>query len=221
MKKEPTKEEIIEMAAQLRKPIGEKGLEIGDFMNKGNGPMNLHTLAVVNPKANDRILEIGMGNGNFVSNILSLHPSIHYAGLDYSATMVEEATKNNQKWVDEKRAQFIEASMDKMPFEDGTFNKLFTINTLYFWDDPQKILQEFKRVLKENGTVLISIRPKHIMEKLPVTIHGFKHYDEAAAVNLLKNAGFKNVMVTEIKEPETEIMGQKRVMVTLVLKATT
>ncbi|NJB82120.1 hypothetical protein [Wenyingzhuangia aestuarii] len=47
----PTKEEIKEIASHLRKPEGTKGIEIANMMNDGNQPMNLHTLAVVNPLA--------------------------------------------------------------------------------------------------------------------------------------------------------------------------
>ena len=64
--KDLTEEEIKEVAAQLRKPVGENGTEIGKLMNVGNAPMNRHTLAVLNPEPNDSILEVGMGNGFFV-----------------------------------------------------------------------------------------------------------------------------------------------------------
>lgn len=43
MKKEPSEAEIRSIAAHLRNPQGEKGIEIAHLMNEGNGPMNLPT----------------------------------------------------------------------------------------------------------------------------------------------------------------------------------
>lgn len=67
-----TEEQLKNIALQLRKPEGDWGIEMGEKMNVGNKFINLHTIDVLNPKANDVILEIGMGNGFFVKDIFKL-----------------------------------------------------------------------------------------------------------------------------------------------------
>lgn len=214
----PTKEEIKEIASHLRKPEGTKGIEIANMMNDGNQPMNLHTLAVVNPQANDAILEIGMANGYFVKNILALDPSITYYGLDYSTTMVNEAHKLNIKYVKNNQANFTEGTIENLPYKDKKFNKIVTINTFYFWTNPSKALNEIKRVLTTNGSFILSIRPKHNLEQFPVTQHNFTILPTENIITLLKEHGFNTIEKTEIKEPEQERWGKNFQRESLILK---
>lgn len=207
MEEKFTADDIKKIAAQLRKPEGENGLEIGKRMNIGNAPMNLHTLAVLNPQNNDCILELGMGNGHFVKNITSLDSSIIYTGCDYSKLMVEEASKKNKRFIDEKRASFIHADANNLPFKNDSFNKIFTINTFYFWDDHANVLAELKRVLKKDGTLIISIRPSHNLEKFPVTKYDFSILSHQEVLELLNVSGFNAIEITEIKEPNQSHFG--------------
>lgn len=64
------------IADQLRQPTGEYAIQVGEKMNEGNLHINLNTFEVLNLVAGDNILEIGMGNGFFVKNILSTDNTI-------------------------------------------------------------------------------------------------------------------------------------------------
>ena len=59
-----------DMAAQLKKPEGELGRQVGQMMNKGNEVINKWTNDVLELQPNDNVLEIGMGNGYFVKDVL-------------------------------------------------------------------------------------------------------------------------------------------------------
>ena len=72
------------IASQLRKPHGDQGAEVGKMMNKGNRLMNLAAIEQLNVEPKDNILEIGMGNGIFVRDILEKDSSILYTGCDFS-----------------------------------------------------------------------------------------------------------------------------------------
>jgi ubiquinone/menaquinone biosynthesis C-methylase UbiE len=146
MNQKLTEEEIKAIAAQLRKPDGELGTQVAQIMNVGNQPMNLHTLAVLNPQPLDNILEIGMGNGFFVKNILRLDDSIKYTGCDYSELMVKESIQNNREFVENGRAKFYWSNINNLPFENSIFNKIFTINTFYFWENVSIVLGSHKKV---------------------------------------------------------------------------
>ena len=219
MDRKITEDEIKGLAQQLRKPEGNLGLEVGQRMNEGNRPMNLHTLAVLNPEPFDNILEIGMGNGLFVKNILMMDNSIHYTGCDYSELMVNESMNTNKKFVDEGRATFIRADIAEAPFPGHSFNKIFTINTLYFWQDPASTLKELKRVLAPGGNLIISVRPKHNMLQFPVTKYGFTLYAKDEIISLLEANGFTPKEITEIKEPPQEVWGQLMERETLVINS--
>ena len=220
MAKTFTEEDLPALAAQLRKPEGDMGLEVARMMNTGNGPMNLHTLAVVNPQPEDAILEVGMGNGMFVKNILNQHPSITYMGCDYSELMVQEACGHNSDFIEAGRAGFICGTIASLPFEDASFTKVFTINTMYFWENPEAVLQELKRVLKAGARLVIAIRPENNMLKLPVSRYNFTLYNRQQVEDMLHSAGYNDIEVTEIKEPRQERWGQSMERETLILACT-
>lgn len=207
MEQEFTEEEVMAIAAQLRKPEGEQGIEIGQWMNTGNRTMNLHALAVLDVQPEEHVLEIGMGCGLLVSNILSLDPSITYSGCDYSALMVQKATENNMKWVDASRARFMEANIQQLPFNDNDFDRILTVNTFYFWEDYEQTLLEIKRVLKPSGTFVLAVRPKENMEQYPVVKFGFTVKSNQEILDLLVASGFVSVEITEIKEPDQNRFG--------------
>lgn len=195
------------LAKQLRKPEGEFGQQLGNAMNVGNAAMNLHTLAALAADVNDTILEIGMGNGYFVKRILSQDPSIRYRGCDYSSDMVNDAKALNQEAVLSGRAEFVQADLTSMPFKTHSFTKVFTVNTIYFWEDIASSLKEIRRVLKPDGLFIVAFRPEENMRKFPVTEHGFNFFSKEKVEQLLLGNGFRDLATTHIYEPEEETFG--------------
>ena len=202
-------ETVQAIAAQLRQPGGEFGIQVGEKMNESNLHINLNTIDAVHPSANDRILEIGMGNGFFVKNIVAADLSIKYTGCDFSETMVHEARKLNQQFIENGQVQFEVAGADKLPFGDEIFNKIFTVNTIYFWDDAPLIFSEIRRVLKANGTLIIAIRPASIMQHYPFVKYGFRLFNREELAALLTSNGFRIISIVEKQEPDQEINGEK------------
>jgi ubiquinone/menaquinone biosynthesis C-methylase UbiE len=212
-------ETLKNLASQLRKPEGEEGIKTGAWMNKGNVHINLDTLEVVNPSGYDNILEIGMGNGFFVKEILSKHPSITYTGCDFSEVMISEAEKMNASWVAGGKAKFILTDAASLPFPDQSFDKIFTINTVYFWDDEVSVLKEISRVLKPTGKFILTLRPKHQMINYPFTKYGFKMYSKDDVYALLSRNGFIINNIFEKHEPDFELKGEVVKMESLIAEA--
>lgn len=196
------------MAGQLRKPEGDAGRKTGEMMNAGNKHINLWTIEMLDVKPNDQILEIGMGNGFFVKEILAVSGSLRYSGVDYSEDMVKEAERINKQFVENGQASFVLGDAGKLPFPDASFNKAFTINTIYFWEDPKNILSEIKRVLTPDGILIVSLRPKSQMQNYPVVKYGFNLFTEEEVTELLLENGFVPLCSTEREEPDQVINGQ-------------
>jgi len=207
------------MAAQLRKPAGEEGIKTGEWMNKGNIYINQDTIDVLQPQAFDTILEIGMGNGFFVPKIIAPHPSIQYIGCDFSDVMVAEAERINELWIRNGQARFVHADMTTMPFDDAVFNKVFTINTIYFWEDTAAVLDEIKRVLHSTGKFILTLRPKHLMEKYPFTQYGFKMFSKEDVCTLLQQNGFTVAEELEKQEPDFDLNGEMIAIESLIVVA--
>lgn len=217
---QPTLEEQKALAAQLRKPEGDVGKNVGNFMNEGNRRMNLQTLAVLDARDKEQILEIGMGNGAFVPNILNTASGIKYIGVDFSPTMIHEAKRLNKQAVDTGQAAFIEANLEKLPIEDNSIDKAFTINTFYFWEHIDLCISELKRVIKPNGKFIISVRPKEILDEFPFCDYGFRKWTKSEILQELSQHALVNIEVTHVIEPKKEGFGKLMALETLLFECT-
>ncbi|MBX9852765.1 MAG: class I SAM-dependent methyltransferase [Cytophagaceae bacterium] len=192
--------DLQELAKQLRKPEGAAGIEIGSFMQKGNAYQYSLVYEVLSLRDHDKILEIGFGNGYHIPELMKKASGMEYYGLDYSDLMVNEA----KKVIEDNKVQNVEVicgNISAMPFGENSFDKIFTVNTVYFWEKPLENAKEALRILKPGGSFIVSFRPKHIMNKLEVTNYGFKKYEAEDLKDLLQSAGFKNIQSKYREEP--------------------
>ncbi|WP_109831804.1 class I SAM-dependent methyltransferase [Reichenbachiella versicolor] len=196
-----------ELASHLRKPEGEKGKEVGTLMNDGNKYICLNTYHILAPQNKDHILEIGMGNGFFIRNLLEMADDLSYVGLDFSSTMVAEASRINEDLIDQNKVQFECASIEKIPFPDNSFDSITTTNTLYFWPQPNENIKELIRVLKPNGKLLCAYRSKNCLDSLELTQFGFQKYEINELESMFKSAGLSNISTQIIEEPDLELDG--------------
>src|SRR5262245_10036883 len=97
---------LAEHARQLRKPDGELGLAVAERLNDSNRPGILLTIELLGVEAGHQVLEIGFGNGRTVADVLAQAESVRYAGIDFSQTMVDEATRFNSEFMAAGRASF-------------------------------------------------------------------------------------------------------------------
>ncbi|BAV04226.1 Methyltransferase domain-containing protein [Filimonas lacunae] len=195
------------LAAQLRKPEGEAGHRVAENMNTSNSLIILHTIEKLHLQPNDAVLEIGMGNGFFCKDVLAAADNVTYTGCDFSPLMIQEANTFNQERISAGKASFYEASAHAMPFADNTFSKIFTVNTIYFWEQPVQELTEIHRVLQPGGRAIISLRTRTSMLQLPFTAYDFHLYEKEELLPLFAAAGFADVRIEEELEPPFEVHG--------------
>jgi ubiquinone/menaquinone biosynthesis C-methylase UbiE len=99
-----------------------------------------------------------------------------------------------------------------MPFSDQTFDVVFGINVLYFWETPEKELSEILRVLKTGGLLMLGYRPKTFMQAIPFTQFGFTLYETTALESLLAKNGFEEISTETTEEPDRIISGKLKPM---------
>ena len=193
--------EPAQIAAQLRKPAGPQAAEVGRSMNRSNANVIAACIQLlgINRCDRTRILEIGPGNGRHVSSIIEAANNVQYVGIDWSAAMVTAATEINQALIAKSSVKFIEGDAAALPFDNNTFDKVLSINTIYFWEDPLQQLKEARRILTSDGSFCLAFGDRGFMEKLPFTKNGFTLYDDTAAKALLESCRF-NVLQHETYE---------------------
>jgi ubiquinone/menaquinone biosynthesis C-methylase UbiE len=115
-------------------------------MNKSNKDICLNSYKELNPKSNSLILELGMGNGYFINELLALNDNLKYIGLDCSQAMIDEATTLNQKLINEQKVSFVNGSIENLPLIKDSIDYVITTNTVCFWPNLAENAKEIYRV---------------------------------------------------------------------------
>ena len=183
-------EELKELAAQLRFPQGSKGIQVSDMMHESNANMIRKTIESLQVSNNEEVFELGHGNAGHLHYIFEIEKSALYYGLEISELMHAEAKQINKSFVDSRQAFFFMYDGAEMPFGDNYFDKGYTVNTLYFWNEPVKVLMEIYRVMKPAGVFAINFAQQKSMELLPFTKFGFELYDTEKAEKLIEQTPF-------------------------------
>ncbi|TRW27460.1 class I SAM-dependent methyltransferase [Flavobacterium zepuense] len=182
-----TETQLQQLAAQLRCPDGEVGLKVAEMMTATNANIINKTIASLKLNTTDSILEIGPGNAGHLKTVPAIAEGAKYLGIDISPTMIAEALKLNAGLAN---VSFLLTDGNSIPFGDRQFNKIFTANTIYFWQQPQEYANEIARVLQPGGCIAIAFIPKITMQHIPFAKFGFTLYDAETVGNLLSSAGF-------------------------------
>lgn len=190
MEKKLTKDDLKEIENQLSCPSGSKGIEIAVSMNVKNISMTKASIDLLKIANNDVILEIGHGNCGHLEYLLNQAANIHYIGLEISKTMNQEAILNSNSLGTSMNTSFELYDGEKLPFENNSIDKIFTVNTIYFWKNPNVFLQEISRVLKKNGVCILTFAQKKFMQTLPFVNTKFKLYSTEDIILLVNNTPF-------------------------------
>jgi SAM-dependent methyltransferase len=152
------------VARQLSHPSGFFGRLIRFLMNRGNAKMNAFALRQLDLTPADRVLEIGFGGGATLPALLK--DAAFVAGVDRSHDAVASALARHAKEVVERRATFVEGVVEAIPFPAASFDKVFTVNTVYFWRSLAAGFAEIHRVLAPQGRIVVGFVPKQRMDRM-------------------------------------------------------
>jgi len=183
---------------QARKPSGFFGRYLmTKIFNKGNADLNSFVKEVLDLQKSNAVLEIGFGPGKLINEMADVITGGIVEGIDFSHTMFRLASKINKKQISKGRVKLHKGDCTDLPFDNESFNKLCSINTLYFWKEPDNNLSEIFRVLKPGGKVAIGFRDDKQMSNLSLSKDVFNFYSQDDVVRLLTVAGFSNVHIRE------------------------
>jgi ubiquinone/menaquinone biosynthesis C-methylase UbiE len=130
--------------------------------------------------------------------------------------MVSDGKKRLRAFAE--RAVYLQGDAEQLPFPPEHFDVLLSINTLYFMEDLKATLQSWLNVLKPGGLLLLGLRSRESMEQLGLHKHGFRLYEANSLCTMLEHAGAKACQTYQIIEPEREIKGQAKPMLSFICK---
>ncbi|MFC2729476.1 MAG: class I SAM-dependent methyltransferase [Centipeda sp. (in: firmicutes)] len=138
-----------------RRPEGEAGRAMLARMNESHAQLVEWGLAQIDLRAGDTVLDIGCGGGNTLARMAQRVTEGHLVGIDYAETSVEASRAFNAGLIEAGRMEILHGSVEHLPFADGQFDAVVTVESFYFWPSPEESLKEAARVIRRGGTFLL------------------------------------------------------------------
>lgn len=176
----------------------------GDAMARGHWPMVSQILDRMGLGSGMHCLDVGCGNGYAVRAMAARVGGDGFVmGVDVSPAMVAEAERAD---LNPANVRFKVAPAEALPFTDSHFDRVLSVEAIYYLGDPLRALQEWRRVLKPGGSAWIMVdfyeenpysRIWDDLIELPM-----HYYSEAQYRDLLTRAGFVKVFSDRVFNPE-------------------
>ena len=171
--------------AMFAHPRGLPGLLGGLIMARLSGRRNAWIISQLDVQPEDRILEVGFGPGAAIGVLADLARNGSVVGIDSSLLMLRQASRRNARVMRAGRVQLHQGSALALPFEDASFEKVLTINSVQIWPDSFAGIKEMQRVLKPGGLINVALQPVWVRTDPEVRKIG------EDLVELLKRASFQ------------------------------
>lgn len=164
-------------------------------------------------------LEIGPGPGYLGLEWLKKTESTILMAVEISPEMTKIAERNAREYGLEGRVKYVKGDAHQIPFDDNTFDGVFTNGSLHEWSQPIRVFDEVYRVLKPGAKYFISdmrrdmnpfvkqfmklmVKPKEIRPGFVSSINASYTTDEIRSVldqsNLKESVVAKTFMGLEI-----------------------
>ncbi len=137
-----------------------------DLTQEGQANMNSvnDLIAYLDIGEGDKVLDLGCGAGG-ISEYISDATGAHVTGLDYAATAIE--TADNRTSDKRDRLAFVQGDMNSLDFADRSFDKIVSIDTIYWVADIDEALTSINRLVKPGGRMGIFISNTPLTDDSP------------------------------------------------------
>jgi arsenite methyltransferase len=143
---------------------GTSGRLAGAVMARLNRDMEDAAVDELDPDPAAHVLAVGFGPGVGVAALTERLPGGRVAGIDPSATMVDQARRRNRAAVLAGRARLVRAGAEAMPWPGSVFDGVVAVNSAQLWDPLESSVREVARVLRPGG-VLVTVTHCWAIEK--------------------------------------------------------
>ena len=141
-------------------------------------PVRLEGLAMLDVRPGESVLEIGFGTGHcLISLARSVGPNGKVYGLDLSDAMLEVAQANLLKEGLSPQVELTSGDSVHLPYPSDSLDAVFMSFTLELFDTDEipLVLAECRRVLRQNGRIVVAAMSKVGEEGMIVHIFEWTH----------------------------------------------
>lgn len=109
-------------------------------------------MSLADIKENMRIADVGCGTGLYTQKLCQHGAKV--VGIDISPEMLEIAARKTEQYKD--RVEFVRGDAACLPFADCSFDLVFSITAMEFFDKPKQCLHEMHRILRPGGHMVVA-----------------------------------------------------------------
>ena len=189
-------------------PQGRMGRAMLRFMNCCHAPLTNWGLNLIGIQDGWTMLDIGCGGGATLKRLLKRSRGAQVYGIDISQESVAKARKVNAKLLDQQ--VFVsQGSAENLPYEDGKFDLVTAVETVYFWPNLPECMKEVNRVLKPGGKFAIMVEVVEGDSVWTKVVDGMNAYSPEQLTQMVEEAGFVNTEIHRKKPSNATILGVK------------
>jgi ubiquinone/menaquinone biosynthesis C-methylase UbiE len=137
-------------------------------------------LGLLEVKPGDSVLETSVGTG---LNFKYLPPGVRLCGIDLAREMLANCQSNLRRW--HLQADLFLGNAESLPFADSSFDVVFHVGGINFFNDRAKAIREMIRVARPGSRILIADETEeHVkasFERAPITGGYFRNRKEPVA----------------------------------------
>jgi SAM-dependent methyltransferase len=174
----------------------------GERMERGHMPAVAQVLPLMAITPTSSVLDLGCGIGWATRLMARLCPQGRVVGVDISDQMVSRAAAVAEN---PSNVSFHVAAGDRLPFADSTFDRVLSVEVLYYAPDLPAVLREVARVTADGGKL-------YVLVDFYAENTGSHHWAAEIAVPMallstdeyldhVRAAGFDNVSATRLLDP--------------------
>lgn len=186
------------LARQFANPSRVIGpLVLAPIWNRRNRALNDSALDLLALEPADDVLEVGFGGGYLLSQALARVTRGRVAGIDVSEAMTAHCRRRFRHELLAGRLQLESASVSQIPFSDCQFDRVFSVNSLFYWPDVPSGLRECWRVMRAGGTLVLVFTSSASLQGRSFARQGPELHDGPDVSRLLQDVGIR---VTRVEE---------------------
>jgi len=175
----------------------EKKTDYAAFAGQARFPTLVQMILEIKPQT---LLDIGCGSGYLAFLLKREMPELHVHGIDISAAALNQAQALDARYM-------MDLDREPIPEPDGSFDVVVCSEVLEHLYTPEVVLREIGRVLKQDGTVLITVpnfgywryRRDALLGKVPPIVADPRHlhaFDADRLRSVLERQGFSVRRIT-------------------------
>ena len=168
-------------------------------LEKNHGDVVKQVIDKMQLAPGEKVLDLGCGNGWATRLIAQANAGVQAIGVDSSPKMIARADELHSFTI---RSRYDYGSIEALEFKDGEFDRIFSMEAVYYVDDLEKTLSEAFRVLKPGGKAELLVdyyveSPASAGwgETMGLELH---HLGEPAWTAALEQAGFTAVTTSRV-----------------------